>query len=365
MTIQEIREAIETKKGEVRGFIDNKDAENARKANEELRGLKDSLKIAEELEETEKRELENQKNEEKRGNVKMEKGMEFRAISKVLMNKELTTEERASVNIANSGAILPEAFINQVQVLTKGFPSLKQYTHIIPVTNTTGKMPISNGSTTRKLAKLATDTEMVKEMITTVPVDFAVEDYGKIYPVENSVLEDAGVDFYNGLLAPDVAECSINSENAEIISIVKVNASAGATGTDWKAIAKTINKVVPSLRKGLVVVTNMSGYDYLDSLVDGQGRPMLSDSIAVEGGKTFKGKEVVVLDDTDLTPVTEGKMPFYVVNLFALVKFFDRKQYEIAVSIEAGFTYNQTFVRVVERFDVVKGDARACFYVEL
>ncbi|WP_286909304.1 phage major capsid protein [Clostridium sp. UBA1652] len=369
MKVKEIRDAIEAKKIEVRGFLDKSDLENSKKANEELRALKESLVIAEELEEEEKRDLEKQnKVEERKDDVKMENNkidLEFRAISKILARKELTEEERASVNVSNSGAILPQAFIAQVQLEQKGFPALKPYCHVIPVTTNTGKMPVSKGSTTRKLAKLATDTAMVQEMITTEPIEFAVEDYGKIYPVENSVLEDAGVDFYNSLLAPDVAECSVNSENEEIIEIIEANKVAGATGTDYKAIQKTINKVVPALKRGLVVVTNVDGYDYLDGLVDSQGRPLLTDSLAVEGGKMFKGKEVVVMDNADLVPATEGKLPFYVVNLYALVKFFDRKQYEIATSKEAGFVYNQTFTKVVERFDVVKGDARACFYVEL
>lgn len=365
MTSKEIREAIEAKKIEVRGFLDAKDAIKAKTANEELRGLKDSLVITEELEEEEKRELENQnKNKEERGNEKMDKDLEYRAIGKMLAKKELTTEERASINIGNSGAILPQAFLNQVILLQKGFPSLKKYTHVIPVVTNTGKMPVSAGSTTKKLAKLATDTELVKEMITTTPISYAVEDYGKIFPVENSVLEDTTVDFYNTIVAPSFAEDSMNSENEEIIAIVKANATA-ITGTDYKTIIKAINGTVPALKSGMILLCNSDGYDYLDNLVDtNSGRPLLSDSLSVEGGKTFKGKEIVVLDNADLTPVTVGKKPFYIVNLFALIKFFDRKNIEIATSTEAGFTLNQTFVRILERFDAVKGDARANSYVE-
>lgn len=341
----------------------------------EVRSLKKQIEIQEELDKEEEREIETKietrKEEDKVEKRQNTKDMEFRAIAKYLLQNsdnapQLTAEERASVNVGNSGAILPEDFVNQLQVEMDGFPSLKKYTHVIPVSKNTGKMPVSKGSTTRKLAKLATDTEMVKEMITTTPIEYAVEDYGKIYPVENSVLEDAGVDFFNGLLAPDVAECSVNSENEEIIKIVKDNAVAGATGTDYKAIVKTLNtKVVPSLKGKTVILTNQDGYDYLDGLVDGNGRPLLTDSLAVEGGKVFKGREVVVLDSADLPEVTAGKKPFYIVNLYALVKFFDRKQYEIATSKEAGFTLNQTFVRVVERFDTAKGDNRANFFVEL
>lgn len=365
--IDEMRQSLITLKEEVRNLLDDNKVEDAESKMSEVRSLEKKIRIQEEIDEQEEREVDNKMTKEnKKEERKMDdKNMEYRAIGKFLLGKELTEEERASVNVGNSGAILPQGFVNQVQVLTNGFPSLKKYAHVIPVITNTGKMPVSSGSTTKKLAKLATDTELVKEMITTAPVEYAVEDYGKIIPVENSVLDDTTVDFFNGLIAPDFAECAVNSENEAIIDIVEANATA-FTATDYKGIAKCLNtKIKPSLLKNTVILTNQSGYDYLDSLTvsSTDSRPLLSDSLAVEGGKTFKGREVIVMDDTELPAATDKKV-FYVVNLYALVKFFDRKTYEIATSKEAGFTYNQTFVRCIERFDAVKGDDRACFKIE-
>lgn len=362
--IDEMMQQVTAMKEEARNLLNENKVEDAETKMTEIRALEKKITLQKELDEQEEREAGDKMNNEKRNEErKIDKDMEFRAIGKYLLGKDMTTEERASVNVGNSGAILPQGFINQVQVLTSGYPSLKKYCHVIPVTTNTGKMPVSSGSTTKKLAKLATDTELVKEMLTTSPVEYAVEDYGKIIPVENSVLDDTTVDFFNGLIAPDFAECAVNSENEEIINIVKPNAAA-FSATDYKGITKCLNtKIKPSLLKNTVILTNQSGYDYLDGLTDSQGRPLLSDSLAVEGGKIFKGREVVVMDDTELPAATDKKV-FYVVNLYALVKFFDRKVYEIATSKEAGFTYNQTMVRVIERFDAVKGDARACFKIE-
>lgn len=362
--IDELNQELNTKKEEARGLLNENKVDDAETKMAEIRSLEKKIELQKELDEAEERDLDGKrKDKENMENREVTKDMEYRAIGKFLLGKDLSVEERASVNVGNSGAILPQGFVNQVQVLTAGFPALKKYCHVIPVTTNTGKMPISSGSTTKKLAKLATDTEMVKEMITTSPVEYATEDYGKIIPVENSVLDDTTVDFYNGIIAPDFAECATNSENEEVIDIVEANATA-FTSTDYKSIIKCLNtKIKPSLLKNTIILTNQSGFDYLDNLVDGQGRPLLSDSLAVEGGKTFKGREVVVMDDTDLPAATDKKI-FYVVNLYALVKFFDRKQYEIAVSKEAGFTYNQTMVRVIERFDAVKGDNRANFKIE-
>ena len=43
---------------------------------------------------------------------------------------------------------------------------------------------------------------------------------------------------------------------------------------------------------------------------------------------------------------------------------FDRKGYEIGSSKEVLFNYNQTAIRVLERFDVQKLDDRACKKIE-
>ncbi|MGE7828971.1 phage major capsid protein [Paenibacillus sp. NPDC093718] len=366
--VDEMIQELTAMKEQVRSLLNENKVDDADVKMAEVRSLEKKIELQKEIDADEAREVEEKMTKANTEVRNDNKEVEYRAIAKHLAGKELTAEERASMNVGNSGAVMPQGFVATVETLTKGFPSLKQHTHVIGVSTNTGKMPISSGSATRKLAKLATDTEMVKEMVTTNPVEYAVEDFGKIYPVENSVLEDAGVDLFNGLIAPDVAECAVNSQNDEILEIVKANAVAGATGSDYKAIIKTLNtKVVPSLLGRTVIVTNQDGYDYLDGLEDNNGRPLLTDNLAVEGGKLFKGRPVVVLDNADLPNSADAtpKKPFYVVNLYALVKFFDRKQYEIATSKEAGFTYNQTFVRVVERFDVVKGDARACFIVQI
>lgn len=365
--IDELMQELEAKKQEMRSFLDTNDLEKAKTAKEEMRLLKEKIEIEKELDEEETREAENKmetrKDSEKMNKRDNVKDIEYRAIGKFLLNKEMTPEERDSINVGNSGAILPEGFVNQVQVLTSGFPSLKKYAHVIPVTTNTGKMPISSGSETKKLAKLATDTEMVKEMITTTPVEFAVEDYGKIIPTENSVLEDTTVSFYNTIIAPSFAEDAVNTENEEILDLIEANAT-DFTATDYKGIIKCLNtKIKPSLLKSTIIVTNQTGYDHLDSLVDANDRPLVADSLKVEGGKTFKGREIVVLDDAEIVS-PDGKATYYVVNLYALCKFFERKGFEIATSKEAGFTYNQTFVRIIERFDVVKGDDRACFKIE-
>lgn len=366
--LRELLNQIETKKGEVRSFLDGNKIEEAKKASEQLTELRNKFNVLQMLEDDEEEDPEQRgfKNIKNTRNKEQQLDFESRSIIKFLSNEKLGEEERNSFNTENGNAILPTGFYSEIQHLRKGYTALKDYCHVIPVTTLSGSMPISKGSTSKKLAKLQKDKEMIKDMINVEPVKYAVEDYGKIIPVDNDLFDDAGVEVLKGLVNPALSEDAVNTENAEIIALVK-----GATeetkqiiiGKDYKDIKKIINtKIPPSLKSGLIIITNQSGYNYLDNLEDKNGRPLLVESLKEGEPDKFKGKPVVYFDDEDIVN-EEGKASFYVVNLYALAKFWDRKKYEIGISKEAGFTYNQTLVKIIERFDLSKADTRACFKV--
>ena len=59
------------------------------------------------------------------------------------------------------------------------------------------------------------------------------------------------------------------------------------------------------------------------------------------------------------------KAPVFVGDLSEFITFFDREGLELALSAEAGFTKNATYIRAIERFDIKKVDADAMVYLEL
>ena len=73
---------------------------------------------------------------------------------------------------------------------------------------------------------------------------------------------------------------------------------------------------------------------------------------AAREGRNPRTKEVIKIASSRLPNLTSDKtMVFYLTNL-KTVKFFDRKQMEIARSTEAGFKANKTYIRAIERYDV-------------
>ena len=156
---------------------------------------------------------------------------------------------------------------------------------------------------------------------------------------------------------------SVNTENKKILEILKT--ATKKTGTDYKALNTALNKELdPAISANAVIITNQSGFDWLDGLEDGNKRPLLTVDLTNPTQKLFKGRRIIVLKDT-LLPDAPSKKSFYVGDVSEMIYFFDREGLELAVSTEAGFTTNATLLRAIERFDVKKVDSEAVVYVEI
>ncbi|MDB2089361.1 phage major capsid protein [Clostridium paraputrificum] len=361
MKIEERRQQIQDLTKELRGLVEEEKVDEAKAKKEELRKAKELLALEEEQEEEEMRDLLNQKrngkddeNMEKR---EINKDLEYRALVKAMLGEKLNEEEQRQITDgnfnSNTSSIIPSEFINKVQVIRDGYKSLKNYCDVIPVTSDNGKMPVT--SLDAELADLEEDTDMVETMLAVPEVDFKVGDKGLLKKVGNNILKDSPVNFIDGILAQEFAVASINKENKEICKVVGSNSKAVTVGAEAKVedvLAKTISKELPTVRNGLVVITNPEGYAYLDNLKDANGRKSDDISYGADGTLYFKHKEVIEMADKTLPALTSQKtMVFYVVNL-KTVPFFDRQQVEIAKSTEAGFVANKTLIRAIERFDV-------------
>lgn len=359
MKIEERKQQIEALTAELRSLVEAEDLDGAKAKKEELRKAKEFLVIEEEQEEQEKRDLQSQKQNKERKEVRDmdNKELEYRALVKAMLGERLTEEEQRQITDgnfnSNTGAIIPSEFINKVQVIRDGYKALKNYCDVIPVSSDNGKMPVT--SLDAELADLEEDTDMVATMLAVPEVDFKVGDKGLLKKVGDNVLKDSPVNFIDGVLAQEFAVASVNKENKEICKVVNTNSKAVAVAEEAKVedvLAKTISKEIPSVRNGLVIITNPEGYSYLDNLRDASGRKSDDVSYGADGTLFFKHKEVIEMADKTLPALTSLKtMVFYVVNL-KTVPFFDRQQIEIAKSTAAGFLSNKTLVRAIERFDV-------------
>lgn len=255
---------------------------------------------------------------------------------------------------SKGGYLVPEEQMATLREYRRAYVSLKDYCNVQTVSSNKGAMP-SIGAETGTLISFEELTPIKQSDLDFAQLSYTIADYGDIIPVSNTLLADANIDLMS-VIGQRFVRKSINTENAQILPIF--TAMTATSLTDWKGLTKALNSSLdPAISAGAKIVTNQDGLEWLDELVDGQNRPLLTASLADPTKNIFKGREVVVLPNTTLS--LTKKIPFYVGSVSDAVAFFQRQGVEVAVSDQAGFTQNATMIRAIERFGVTADDAAA------
>lgn len=357
MNILEMKEKIRELKEEARSFVNNKNVKEAKEKMEELRELKEALKIAEELEKEEVRKIKTLENRTVEGEKKMTKVNEMRAITKAVLGKELAQEERAAITSTGHEAILPKEYLRQVDLLKKGFGSLKEHCNVIPVTKDTGSMAVVDLDQ-NELADLTEGSSISDGTLATTKIDFDCKKVGLIQTLSSEIVEDAEVELEN-IIKDNFVNIAVIKENKDIITAVDTMSTkvegTSATHVDLQKIMDTQN---PFDKFNMVVLASIEGYAYLKGATDKQGRNLNLVTLGADGKEYFNGKELITFDSS-LLGKYNSKPVFYVLNMKQAVKFFDRKNVSIARSAEAGFADDTVKVRVLERYCVKEGTKRS------
>jgi HK97 family phage major capsid protein len=270
---------------------------------------------------------------------------------------------------ADGGLLLPSDIQTSINQYKRSLPQLESLINIIPVNRASGS---------RVFEKLATMVPLqnITDLNADLPdmgnpqfenVTYAIKDYAGYMPVPNDLLDDTDQNLIDYLTAW-IGRKSVVTRNSLILTLISTLAKV--TFADWKAIKKAINITLdPMLATGASVVTNQDGYQYLDTLVDSQGKPLLQPDLANPGGVRFSGKPIVTVPNTVLatTGTTTKMAPMIVGNLPELVTMFERKGHQVASTNVGGtaFQKNRTEIRVIEREDTKLIDSSAAVYGEI
>lgn len=285
-----------------------------------------------------------------------------RAFNKALLGRHMDAEELDYVNAAGliestpakGGYIVPEEQMKTLVEFRRDLPSFKSLVSVIGVNSATGRMP-TLGAENGKLTAFDELTEIKQSDFDFSQVTYKLVDYGDIIPVSNTLLADNDFNLMD-IIGRRFARKAVNTENGVVAGLLAGVSSA--TMTDWTGLTKALNKTLdPAIAANASIVTNQSGLEWLDECVDKNGRPLLSMDLVDANVRRFKGKPVIVFPDSILSE--SNKIPFYVGSFADAIAFFDRQQVSVAVSEEAGFTRNATYIRAIERFDAKLVDAEA------
>lgn len=373
----ELKNQIEQLKAEARQLVEENKLEEAKAKAEEAKNLKKQLDLLDELDEMDvnggielpKGELKDKKEEEE---------LYKNAFLKAFRGKVLTAEERNIIEIKNAltettdadgGLLVPQDIQTAINEYKRTLPRLEALINIIPVTTLTGSRVFEKIATMTPFANITDDTADIDDMGSPQfeKVSYAVKKYAGWMPIPNDLLADSDQNILN-YLKTWIARKSVVTRNSLIIALL--NTLAKVDFADWKAIKKAINVTLdPMIAAGATIVTNQDGFQYLDTLTDGQNRPLLKPDVTQPSNQLLFGKPIVIVPNTVLptTGTTTKKAPLIVGNLIELITMFERQGYQIASTNIGGtaFRKDRTELRCIEREDIKLIDSGAAVYGQI
>lgn len=326
--------------------------EEKQKLEDELAAIEEDEQPQEETDEAER----GAKQMPKREKIKNNEEVSYQERAKKAINGYVRKQERAVTGFKTTDGevLIPEEILQAYKKPIEQV-DLKQYVKKVKVNSKTGSMPVIKRAegTMNTVEELAANPELAKPTFT--EVKYAVKTYRGYVPVSQEIIDDADYDV-TGLIAEAINDQTLNTTNKAIATVIKGLTPKSVTGVD--GLKDLINKDIKKVYNVKSYVS-ASLYAALDKLKDKNGRYLLQDSITAASGKTFLGKEVVVLDD-DVIGTSAGDMKGFIGDLAAAVTYFDRVQTTVR------WTDNEIYGQLlsgVTRFDVQKVDTDAGFYI--
>lgn len=351
----ELLNSINSKKAEVKNLVDAGKLDEAKEAKNALKALQGEFDILKDIEDDEP---------------------VTNTVKPVAVSTEKTFAQNVRelpMNVMKEGTDASGGYIVPVDVQTK-INHYKEVHKSVRDIVTVEKVSTNKGSRTyEKKAKLTgfqKVTEDGKLQAMTEPsyerVTYEIQDFGGYLPVSNDLLSDTDANL-EGEIVNWVGRNSLATDNREVFKLAKsakdeVAMKAGLAGI--KTVANSISNAYVKC-----IVTNDDGVNYLDTLEDKNGRPLLNpDPTAPANLQLRCGAQVlpvIVFSNSDLetdttTAVGNLIIPFIVGDLKEGIKLFDRQQTSLFASNTASVTGFNAFE---QRSTIYRADMRADYKV--
>lgn len=234
-------------------------------------------------------------------------------------------ELRDGITTTGAAAVIPEEIITPVFQLKQSKYNLAQYATVKQVSTGSGHYPIATSQQTAVLAtkeELADIADINANMFADVPFDVKTR-AGKI-ALSNEVVEDSEVDIV-GEVKNQLQQLVDNTDNSQIMALLTGSNFTKATATGVDDLKKVFNVTLdPALDKMFIV--NQSGFNYLDTLKDSEGRYLLQPNPTAPSGFTLLGAPVVLISDKVLANNSDGSFPVLCGDISQAVAVFRRNQ---------------------------------------
>lgn len=279
-----------------------------------------------------------------------------------IVHRAVKNEGMTEGTPADGGLIVPSDIQTMIREQMRALNPLSELFTVETVSTNTGSRvrdtAPTNGFT--KVAEMGTISKDDKPAF--AKVEFTVEDYALIVPVSNDLLNDTDQNLL-AYLSRWLGKKAVITENKLLLTLLTALDGAAASITEagaLKAIKKLVNVTLdPIFGVSASFLTNQSGFNFLDSLEDGNGRPLLQVNPADRTQYMVGGRAVHVVSDAVLPNKTTA--PLYVGDFKSFGTLFRRQAMEIASTNVGGNAWNtnSTEVRAITRLAVAKFDDKA------
>lgn len=380
--LMELLDSIKAKKQEIRDLCAANKIEEATAAKEELKELQAKLDLLYDLEQ-EKHEDAAQKAKngtaKKLEDKKKKNAIAFvNAVRAAAGKGSLSDEDKEILNAMKEGTdedgglTVPQDIRTSVRKLRRGEDALETLVNVEHVTTLSGSRVIEKHADQTPFDNVDEAAEFPEVSTPQFEkIDYKVKKKGGILKVTQELLDDSAENIIDYLKCW-LAKKSKATRNFMVVAKVKEITSGKEIAVEGLDDLKKIFNIAldPAIALTSGVVTNQDGYNWLDTLKDGDGKYILQPDPVKPTDMLLFGKYRVKRVGNKTFPSTEAeggyKVPFICGDLKEAVTIFDRETLDIDISNVAGdfWKTDQTGFKARERLDIKEVDTEAVVMAE-
>lgn len=374
--MRELLNKINAKKAEIKALVADGKIEDAKSAKEELKDMQEAFNVLADLDDGDTQQAQQQATDgnaqtvagEKNGLSKQIKAF-TNAIKAAWKKTEVSPEDREVLNAMSEGSdedgglTVPKDIETKIKELRRSEDALETLVNVEHVTTNSGLRVIEREADQTPFDNVDEAAEFPDVSTPQFEnVDYKIKKKGGILKVTQELLSDTAENIMN-YLKKWIAKKAKATRNFMIIAKIKeICKGLEVTVTGLDSLKDIFNVMLdPAIALGAVVVTNQSGFNFLDKLKDEKGNYILQkDPTQPTRRLLFGVYPVKVLSNKTLKNI-DGKAPIICGDLKEAITIFDRETLTIDISnLAAGmWERDQTGIKVRERLDIQTVDADA------
>lgn len=385
---------INDKKNEIKAFVNEGKTKEAKEAKAELVDMQDRFNILMDLEDDEDEDIKDQLDKDEATRVEgKDKAPSKKDIARAFVNrivcgmrktkmdeKDKKIMDAMSENSDEDGGFtVPQDIQTDIHELRRTDDDLEQYVNVEPISTLSGSRVLEKDADSTPWDDVEEGAVFGEEETPNFKqIKYKIKKKGGILKVTRELLQDTAENIL-GFLNKWIAKKSRATRNAAILKkLGEITTGKEVAISGYDDLKDVFNVTLdPAIAASSIVLTNQSGFNFLDKIKDERGdyilQPDVTDKskmllfgvypIKKVSDKVLKNVEV----KSDGSHVSAYKYPIYMGDLKEAITLFDREKISIELSTEAGdlWAKDQTGIKVRDRFDVQAFDEKAVIKGEI